>query len=132
MIRPEKDSDYEAHAMHSLGEYATPYTLIEASVDTKSFGAGFEAWFSNNSRFRFDCRPNCSEKHGYIHAENWDHYAEYQKHSNCGPQIDFETEYAEYECGRSETDSEKMEKKKRQWCSRCFVICLVLILSGKR
>ena len=70
-------------------------------------------------------------KHSNINDENWNQYAEYQKHSNCGPQIDFETEYAEYECGRSETDSEKMEKKKKQWCNRCLIICLVLILSGE-
>ena len=54
MIRSEKGSDYEAHAMHSLGEYATPYTFVEASVDTKSLGTGFEASFSINSGFRFD------------------------------------------------------------------------------
>ena len=40
-------------------------------------------------------------------------YAEYKNHSNCGRQIDFETEYAKYECGRSETNSEKMNKKKK-------------------
>ena len=43
MIKLEEGSDYETHAMHSLGEYATPYTFIEASVETTSFGTEFEA-----------------------------------------------------------------------------------------
>lgn len=71
------------------------------------------------------------QKYENKYDEYGGHYAEYQKHSNCGRKINYETEYAEYECGRSETDSTKMDKKKKQWCIRCSIICLVLILLGK-
>ena len=55
------------------------------------------------------------------------HYAEYQNHSNCGRQIDFETEYAEYECGRSESGNQ-MKKNK---CHYSVIVSLILLLSGK-
>ena len=71
------------------------------------------------------------QKYENEYDEYGGHYAEYQKHSNCGRKINYETEYAEYECGRSETDSLKMAKKKKQWCIQCSIICVVLIISGK-
>ena len=70
------------------------------------------------------------QKYENEYDEYGGHYAEYQKHSKCGRKINYETEYAEYECGRSETDSQKLAKKKKQWCIRCSIVCLVLI-SGK-
>ena len=72
------------------------------------------------------------QKYENEYDEYGGHYAEYQKHSNCGRQINFETEYAEYECGRSETDSTKMNKKKKKLCIRCSVLLLVLFLLGKK
>ena len=57
-------------------------------------------------------------------------YAEYQQHSNCGREINFETEYAEYEC-RSETNHKKKKKEITKFCIKCSIICSVLILSGE-
>lgn len=108
----EKDSEYETYALKSHGEYARPYTRRNGSVYATPNSSGSEQKYEN----KYD--------------EYGGHYAEYQKHSNCGRKINYETEYAEYECGRSETDSTKMDKKKKQWCIRCSIICLVLILLG--
>ena len=60
------------------------------------------------------------------------HYAEYQKHSRCGRQIDFENEYAEYECGRSETGSQKADNERKKWCIRCSISCIILVILGKQ
>jgi len=100
----EKNSEYETYGLNSHGEYATPYTRRNAS--------------------------GSKQKYENEYDEYGGHYAEYQKHSNCGRKINYETEYAEYECGRSETDSLKMAKKKKQWCIQCSIICVVLIISG--
>ena len=45
--------------------------------------------------------------------------------------IDFETEYAEYECGRSETGSQKDLKRKKKWCIRCSISSLIMVLLGE-
>jgi len=105
----EKHSDYETLS----GEYASPYTQRNENVYTTPYAT-----------------ESKEQKYENEYDEYGGHYAEYQKHSNCGRQINFETEYAEYECGRSETDSTKMNKKKKKWCIRCSISFLVLFLLG--
>ena len=148
-MRSEKDSESETYALNSNEEYATPYQCGADSVHTKPYATVTEAGFSINARSLIDRWQNyhyqwwfsinltilnlfikirTKQKYDHEYDEYGSHYADYQNHSNCGRKINFETEYAEYEC-RSETNSGK--KEKTHFRIKLSIICLVLIILGE-
>jgi len=111
----ETDSDYETYKRTSLTrsvEYDRLYKGGDNTLSSTPFATESESLYKNE------------------YDEYGGHYAQYQNHSKCGRQIDFENEYAEYECGRSETGSEKAQKAKKQLCMRCWISFLILFLLG--